>query len=236
LKRLTLSVTGFCLLLFSALPAMAGTVVVGLPATTGEGNCFPFGCSYSGEYQQVYSASQFSGPVTISDLEFYNTQYDSGATAMNSGTWDISLSTTSADWDTLSSTFASNIGSNNTEVFSGNLYQSWAFGDTLTIDLTTPFTYNPANGNLLMDVEVSGATAPGGSIFFDTNYENDYMARLYCYGGSCGGSTTGAVDTGIGLVTGFSTTTATIPEPSSLLLLLSGLTTLGGFLRRKITS
>jgi hypothetical protein len=214
---------------------MAGTIVVGLPADTDAGNCFPLGCAYSGEYQQVYSAGQFAGPLTISDLEFYNTQYDSDATAMNSGTWDISLSTTSANWDTLSSTFANNIGSNNTLVFSGNLSQSWAFGDTLSIDLTTPFTYNPEKGNLLMNVAVSGATAPGGNIFFDTNSENDYIGRLYCSGGFCDGSTSGSVESGYGLVTGFSTTTAVIPEPSSLLLLVSGLTALGGFVRRKIT-
>ena len=35
-------------------------------------------------------------------------------------------------------------------VFSGNLSQPWAFGDTLHINLTTPFAYNPADGNLLM--------------------------------------------------------------------------------------
>ena len=142
-------------------PAFA-TVIIGLPPDPGNGNCFPFGCSYSGEYQQVYSASQFSGPIEIGDLEFYNTKYNSSATSMNSGTWTISLSTTSANWNTLSTTFASNIGANHTVVFSGNLAQPWAFGDTLHIDLSTPFFYDPTSGNLLMDVFVSGASSPGG--------------------------------------------------------------------------
>lgn len=73
-------------------------VIVGLPADSNAGNCFQFGCDYSHsnggspEYQQVYTASQFTGPITITDLEFFNTQIDEGATSMNSGNWTISLS------------------------------------------------------------------------------------------------------------------------------------------------
>src|SRR3974390_41178 len=211
-------------------PAFA-TIIIGLPPDPGNGNCFPFGCSYSGEYQQVYSASQFSGPIEIGDLEFYNTKYNSSATSMNSGTWTISLSTTSANWNTLSSNFASNIGANHTVVFSGNLAQPWAFGDTLHIDLSTPFLYDPTSGNLLMDVSVSGAIA-GGIIFFDTNgfngggdNGNTFLGRVFCLGGGpCG--TSGFVDAGYGLVTGFSTAQS-VPEPASLALFASSLGALG---------
>jgi hypothetical protein len=143
--------------------------IVGLPPDPDTGNCFPFGCAYSGTYQQVYTSTAFSGAITITGLEFFNTQLNTGATAMNAGTWTIDLSTTSANWNTLSSTFASNIGTGDTTVFSGNLSQPWAFGDTLTINFSTPFTYNPAAGNLLMDVNVSGATDSGGIIYFDSN-------------------------------------------------------------------
>ena len=167
------------------------------------------------------------------DLEFFNTSVNSGATSMNSGTWTIALSTTSANWDTLSSTFAANIGGNNTEVFSGDLAQPWAFGDTLHIDLTTPFTYNPDDGNLLMDVTVSSASAPGGYILFDTNGSNgglvngiEIMGRLYMQQGEPPVNT---INSGYGLVTGFSTTAAPVPEPSSMLLLASGLATILGY-------
>jgi hypothetical protein len=230
--KLVCLVASLCVLLFSALPAMAGTIVVGQPADAYTGNCFPFGCAYSGEYQQVYTHSLFSGPIKITGLEFFNTAYNSGATAMNSGTWDISLSTTSADWNTLSSTYASNIGTGNTLVFSGNLSQPWTFGDTLNIAFSSPFNYNPASGNLLMDVNVSGASAPGGNLYFDTNGYN--------YGGFNGNTSLGrvyygSVNSGYGLVTGFTTATSTTatPEPASLLLFASGLATLGGFLKRK---
>lgn len=220
-----------------------GDPIIGLPADSGTGNCFPFGCAYSGEYQQVYTNSQFTGgPITITDLEFFNTQDNAGATAMNSGNWTISLSSTTADWNTLSPTYATNIGADNTVVFNGNLSQPWAFGDTLTINLTTPFTYNPGSGlNLLMDVNVAGATAPGGTIFFDTNGYNGgnfngdtIMGRVFCPGGvACGA---GSINAGYGLVTGFSTGPATVPEPSQTGLALVGLLGVVAVLHRKLSA
>lgn len=206
-------------------PAAKADVTIGLPAASN--NCFPFGCGYSGEYQQVYTHGAFSGPITITNLEFFNTPYNSHATAMNSGTWTISLSTTSADWTTLSNTFASNIGSNNTQVFSGNLAQSWTFGDTLTIHLSTPFTYNPSQGNLLMDVYATGTSASGGNIFFDASY-NSVTGRVYHLGGTSGG----VIETegGFGLVTGFST--SAVPIPGAILLFAPGLAGLAAIRRR----
>jgi len=227
LKRYFQTITAAVALLCTA-PAFAD-LIVGSPADADTGNCFPFGCIYSGEYQQVYTAGAFSGPITINDLEFFNTSsLNRGATSTPSGTWTISLSTTSADWNTLSSTFASNIGGDNTMVFSGNLSQPWSFGDTLQINLSTPFTYDPGNGNLLMDVTVSGSSpGAGGDIFFDTNgfnggamNGNTFMGRVWNL------QDVNTVNSGYGLVTGFSTVAA-IPEPEIYAMMGIGLALMG---------
>ena len=220
------------LLVFAALtPAMAGTVIVGTPADTNTGNCYPFGCNYDkyvadGQYQQVYTQSLFTGPITITGLEFYNTQENGSATAMNTGTFTISLSTTAADWNTLSTVAASNIGSNNTQVFSGSLAQPWTFGDTLSIAFSTPFTYTPGVGaNLLLNIVATGTGDGGGvnDISFDTNgYNHDALNGNTIFGRYYGGT----ADHGYGLVTGFDTgtgPTSATPEPATFAFLSAGL-------------
>jgi hypothetical protein len=223
----TLPALLLCFFFLTAASAAAG-VIVGQPADPNDGNCLPFGCAglFGPGYQQVYNSGQFTGPITISNLEFYNTQFNSGATTMNGGMWAISLSTTSADWNTLSGNFADNIGADNALVFTGSLYQTWAFGDTLQINLSTPFLYDPSLGNLLMDVMVSGGSAEGGNIYFDMNSGNTYIGRVVDYELE--------VDPGFGLVTGFYAGVSQIPEPGGLALLGSGLLLFGALLRRKL--
>jgi len=194
--------------------ALADTIV-GQPADSGSGNCFPFGCPYNAEYQQVYTSSAFSGPITITGLEFFNTQANEGSTSLPTGNYTIDLSTTSADWNSLSSNFSSNVGPDNTQVFSGSISQAWTFGDTLDIAFSTPFTYNPANGNLLMDVVGSGVSTPGGNTYFDVNSSDSTLGRVYCPGGvAC--SPTGTTANDYGLVTDFVSSTAPVPEPSAV--------------------
>jgi hypothetical protein len=217
------------LAILAATPAFAD-VIVGLPADSNSGNCYPFGCSYVGEYQQVYESSAFPGAIVITGLVFFNTSHDSDVSQMNSGNWTISLSTTAADRNTLSTTFADNRGADDLAVYGGNLYQPWAYGNSLSIGFSTPFSYDPFNGNLLLDVRVSGAQSPGGPIYFDASGFNNYgfdgsttMGRVFRPQNPDADPDTGYVDHGYGLVTQFTT----VPEPSSLTLFQTGIALLG---------
>jgi len=223
-----------CLVLcLVALPVLADTIIIGNPPDPGSGNSFPFGNNYNAEYQQVYANSAFgSGAISITDIYLYNTQYNSFATSTPTGTYTVSLSSTSAGVGTLSGNFSSNLGADNTQVFSGSIAQSWAFGDTLDIHLSTAFTYDPSSGkNLLMDVVGNGINAGGGSIFFDVS-SNGPFQRVYCSGGNdCGQN--GIVDSpGYGLVTGFGY--SAVPEPGTLVMMGTGLLGAVGMIRRRI--
>ena len=130
--------------------AQAGTII-GLPASTGFGNCSPFGCYAGTRYQQVYSASQFPGPFTINDITFYDSVGSEYSTTAP-GTYKFHFSTTSKAVDALDTTFANNVG------IDDSVFAVWTGGgsDFPSFTVTgTPFNYNPVNGNLLLDIFIS---------------------------------------------------------------------------------
>lgn len=221
----------FCLVVsLFAFPAMAD-IIIGNPPDPGSGNSFPFGSAYNAEYQQVYGASDFNGPILINDLEFFNTQVNSNSTSLPTGNWKIQLSTTQVGVNNISGNFAQNEGNDITTVYDDNITQAWQFGNTLHLILGKSFLYDPSKGNLLMDVVTSGVTNPGGTTFFDVNSTGGFFTRVYCPSGIACGSN-GTVDTGYGLVTGFSGNS--VPEPGTLLMMGTGLIGALGVVRRRL--
>ena len=140
-------------------PARATTIVVGVGELFFD-NLFPFNPIYTGQYQQIYSASAFSQPFLIFTISF-QTGFDNSA---QQATYDftLSLGTTSRSPGNPGSTYSGTF----TPVFSGIVLVNFTNPGNFdfNIPLSTPFLYNPALGNLLMDVVIHSATdSPPGS-------------------------------------------------------------------------
>jgi hypothetical protein len=198
-------------------PASAG-VTVGTP-TIG-GLCVPFGCSYSGEYQQVYGSSAFSGPITINTVEFFFPQYGNPWTD-NTGSYTLAFYLTGQPVNGLST----NPASNETTLLSN--FGTFTPGLSYTFVGNT-FTYDPALGNLLLDVISSGTPSDSNALAY-SNASGDAMSNLYH---PLGG---GAFTTGTnGLVTQFSE--SAVPEPSTWALLILGFFAIGSVMRQRQTT
>jgi hypothetical protein len=182
------------------------------------GNLFPLFSSQPIRYQQVFDASQFSrltpGGGLINRIAFRG----HGPGIPFTGTvaqLQVNLSTTSKTPDGLSSNFAENVGPNDTQVFSGPFQTAVTFtGDPtnfeVVINFTTPFYYDPAKGNLLLDVRnLQGGTEvpPSDQQLDGTNANGDSVSRVYNYGDATAAAAgqTGGVDEkdSYGLITRF---------------------------------
>jgi len=212
MKKLSLTVIALSLTAFIAFlsPSFAQTTVVvpnDLENTgTPSGISSPFSCATGGfatseRYQQVYLGSQFPEAGLIDKISFRLLSESLGSSP-GFGPTDLSgvlieLSTTQAQPNALSNTFADNVGPDVQVVFSGvltlsapqcneNLPQPCPFD--IMIPLQNPFFYNPENGNLLLDVRIpdcgdtqvfnSASNSSIVSIAFSTNVNSDVATLI----------------------------------------------------------
>jgi uncharacterized membrane protein len=174
----------------TGLPPGTVTVVIPNAQTTLEGNSnngFPFNLSSHGHtgmrYQQVYAASELgaTGLVTITHLAFRR-DVSNSSFASTLPDIQIELMTTAATPATLSTTYASNRGADAVMVHPrGSLSLSSSGTGTpppfdIVIPLTTPFVYNPALGNLLMEVRNFGG---GSTTQFDSQSYSASVGRVF---------------------------------------------------------
>jgi hypothetical protein len=145
-----------------------------------------------GTYQQVYSGSAFSGPVTITQIAFSSKSQLTSGPGTATYNFNLSLSTTAAGPGALSTNLAANRGANFTQVFAGTRTATITANDQfdLVIDIT-PFTYDPANGNLLIDVNFNAPTQfTGGAVLYFNAGFNASASRAANPSGIQGGAFT----------------------------------------------
>ena len=200
--------------------AFAEPITIGGANATNE---FPFGrVTYVGEYQQIYASSSFSDPFNITQLAFRTgTSFPEPLTS----TFNLSLGTTATSPTAPGNNYAANRRADLTPVFSGTVtVPSTGSGSfDFIVPLATAFLYDPAVGNLLLDVfvihnnlrQATGFVAGIGSSFG--------VGRVF-NGAGFGPPAAGPNE---GLLTQFSDT-APVPEPATLTLVGAALVGVAG--------
>jgi hypothetical protein len=241
-----------------ASPSMAGplTLVVPNNRATSVGNDTDNNNGTSADpairFQQIFGSGQFVsvGGSLLIDQFAWRASPGSGLLSISIATVDIYLSTTQyfpnlngGPANLLTNNFATNLGPDNTHVYSGSINFSGQACDVngttpclfdFVVNFTTPFLYNPTNGRLLMDFFVSGFSDNQHGAFDAEDFSQ--LPTPYGSVASLTGlanSATGGFSAG-GDITRFGYTLVT-PEPASLTLVLSGLGLAARMRRRRRT-
>jgi len=193
--------------------------------------------STPGVTQMLFASSEFSGPISITAISF-RAAPGTGPVDIDYGNVSVYLSTSPKSPDAtsanrMSMTFAENMGPDFTLVFAGNnvlLSDPGCSGPgvcrfDLTNTLTTPFLYNPARGNLLLQVISSGFRDVSGTSLLDAEMFDSpggLIAEVAAFGSTT--ATEGFFFAPRGLITQFAFTD--VPEPASWMMTAVGLSAL----------
>lgn len=225
MKRVLIAALSFACI---ASAAQATDVTVGVDDSN---NCAPYSCGFgSGVSQQIYAASQFTnGPMEIGAISFFKDE----AATFNTGTMDT-LTFSLAFYYTSKAIAATASGGPDATNLPGNLGTLLSNFGTFTTSGVIPnvltltgsaFTYNPALGNLILEITpISGVAAFDGG-FFQADSRGVVTRRVV--------GPTRFGNGPIALVTRFSSPAAAVPEPASWALMLLGFGCAGAMVRRR---
>ena len=149
----------------------AQTLVVPAAAASVDGNSssgWPLDVA-TGRLLYIYDSSHFTNngvnfPILITQIRY---RANAAAATWTGSTAQLSmdLSTAALDYNSISTTWNSNHGSDRTNVFNGTITIPPGSSVTgtpgpfyATVTFTTPFLYNPALGDLVIDTTHSGIT------------------------------------------------------------------------------
>ena len=144
-------------------------VLIGVPGSGSVQDCVPFGCAARAQF--LYDKSYFADPLTIAAVTFFNSLDED---LFDPAAYQFKLSTTTTSLDSLSTTFADNVGTNEqTFTFAnptGTPAPAFSF-------IGTPFYYNPADGNLLLEIDKVGGDPNSADAYTDYNKASTFLVR-----------------------------------------------------------
>lgn len=214
-----------------AVGSASAQVTIGTIGEPSSGTTFPFGYAVGyTKFQQIYSASLFSSPLSIGSISFYS---NPGTQVMQAGTYTFSFSQTSVAPGGITT---GNPAANETgprQAFGSVTVAARTDAPSIFTVLGSTYNYNPSGGNLVLNIDFVNSQGftfdPRASFDRYTNPQGQVLVAATSDRQFQG--TTGATNN-IPLVTTFGPST-TVPEPSTYVLMAVGLAGLAFVSRRR---